>query len=96
MSCYFLAEIDRHDLGLYRKYEEGFDAIFAKYAGEVVAVDDHPIFLEGTDTRGRIVLIRFPSVAEARRWYDSPEYQELARYRREASAADIVLVRGRR
>jgi len=95
MSCYFIAAIDRHDPELYRKYEEGFDAIFAKYAGKVVAVDDHPILLEGAGSRGRIVLIRFPSVAEARRWYDSPEYQELARYRREASTADIVLVQGR-
>jgi len=95
MSCYFVARIDIHDRKKYKLYEDGFDRIFAKYQGRVVAVDDNPTVLEGKGQHSRLVLIHFPSKEEARRWYDSQEYQALAQYRFEASSAEIVLVNGR-
>ena len=95
MSCYFVAQISIHDPGEYERYLEGFDEVFEKYDGEVVAVDDHPSVLEGHWDRTRIVLIRFPSEEEARRWYDSPEYQEIVQHRWRASKADVILVTGR-
>jgi uncharacterized protein (DUF1330 family) len=61
----------------------------------VVAVDDAPIVLEGSWRCTRTVLIRFADLAEARRWYDSPAYQDLARIRQGAATADIVLIEGR-
>ena len=95
MSCYFVARINIHDREKYKLYEEGFDQIFANYQGKVVAVDDNPTVLEGKRQHSRLVLIRFPNKAEAKRWYDSAEYQALAQYRFEASTAEIVLVNGR-
>jgi uncharacterized protein (DUF1330 family) len=95
VSCYFIAQIRIHDREEYRLYEEGFDEIFAKYNGEVIAVDDHPPVLEGAWPYTRAVMIRFPNESEARRWYDSTEYQTLAQHRLQASNADIILVKGR-
>jgi uncharacterized protein (DUF1330 family) len=93
MSCYFLAQINIHDRDEYQKYLEGYDEIFEKYKGIVVAVDEHPTVLEGSWPFGRTVLIRFPNEEEARRWYDSPEYRELVKHRHRSSEANIVLVR---
>ncbi len=95
MSCYFIAQISIHDERQYRQYEDGFDDIFAKYDGKVLLVDDSPTVLEGTWPHSRVVLIRFPDEREARRWYDSDEYQMLAMHRRRASQADIILAKGR-
>ncbi|HWI66343.1 MAG TPA: DUF1330 domain-containing protein [Symbiobacteriaceae bacterium] len=95
MSAYFLAQITIRDEATYAKYLDGFDEIFARFQGEVVAVDDAPTVLEGQWHRGRVVLIRFPDEQELRRWYESPEYQALARFRQAASDADILLVHGR-
>lgn len=94
MSAYFIARITIHDPSGYERYLEGFDAAFAGRGGEVLAVDDVPVLLEGTWPCTRTVLIRFPDLAAARAWYDSPAYQSLARIRHGAADADIVLVEG--
>ncbi|MFC1481059.1 DUF1330 domain-containing protein [Candidatus Neomarinimicrobiota bacterium] len=93
MSSYFIAQINIIDPELYNEYLAGFDQVFAKYKGEVIIVDDNPIVLEGEWSFTRIVVIRFPSTDEAKRWYESSEYQLLAQYRHQASKADIILAK---
>jgi uncharacterized protein (DUF1330 family) len=95
MSCYFVANIRIHDPDTYQKYLDGYDAVFSKFEGTVVAVDDQPRVLEGSWEGTRVVLIRFPSEAAALEWYNSDAYQEIVRYRHQASTADILLVHGR-
>jgi uncharacterized protein (DUF1330 family) len=95
MSAYFVGLIDIHDPEAYDKYLEGFDEIFARFEGQVVAVEDSPRVLEGTWPAGRIVLIRFPSEEQLRRWYESREYQAIAEHRRRGSHAAIAIVTGR-
>ena len=95
MRSYFIAQIKIHDWREYELYLEGFDKIFIKYNGEVIAVDDSPIVLEGEWPYTRTVIIRFPSQAETMRWYKSAEYQELVAHRHKASKADIIIVKER-
>ena len=49
--------------------------------------------LEGTPVEGAVVL-SFPSMTEAKAWYDSPEYQAAAAYRKSAADFQIILVEG--
>jgi len=93
MSCYFVAQINIHDREEYQKYLDGYDEIFEKYKGIVVAVDDNPTVLEGEWPYTRTVLIRFPDEHEAKKWYESSEYRELVKHRHRASEANIVLVK---
>jgi uncharacterized protein (DUF1330 family) len=95
MSAYFIAQITIHDRDRYREYEEGFDAVIRGYDGKVVVVDDRPTVLEGEWQWRRVVVIRFSSPEEARRWYDSREYQSLMKIRHQASDATILLAEGR-
>ena len=95
MSSYFLALIDIHDPERYEQYLAGFDTVFEKVTGQVISVEDNPVVLEGEWPAGRTVLIRFPDEHELRRWYESPDYQELARHRKEASVARIAIISGR-
>jgi len=95
MSAYFIAQIRIHDREQYRVYEDGFDEIFARYQGTVIIVDDHPTVLEGEFRYSRIVVVKFPSETEALRWYESAEYQALARHRFRAADADTILALAR-
>jgi len=93
MSCYFIAQINIHDREEYQRYLDGYDAIFSKYKGIVMAVDENPTILEGEWPFGRTVLIRFPDEAEAKRWFESPEYRKLVEHRHRSSKANIILVK---
>ena len=95
MSCYFIAQINIHNRQEYKRYEDGTDSILAQHGAEVLVVEDSPIILEGEWPCTRIVVIRFPSEAQARQWYNSPEYQVVARHRFRASSAAAILARGR-
>ncbi len=94
MSAYFVANITIKNLSEYQKYLEGFDEIFEKYEGKVLAADDHPEVLEGTFEKSRCVIIEFPTMAGLKRWYDSDAYQTLAQIRKNSSTSDIVAVNG--
>lgn len=95
MSSYFIALIDIHDSKRYKQYLDGFNTVFEKYSGEVVAVEDHPRTLEGSWPAGRTVVIKFPDDSELRKWYESGEYQKLAEHRKEASIANIAIITGK-
>ncbi len=92
MSVYFIAGLRVHDPARYDQYLEGFDEVFQRYEGEVVLVDEAPAVLEGEWPYTRLVVIRFPDEPALRRWYESPEYQRLARLRH--AAADGFIVAG--
>jgi uncharacterized protein (DUF1330 family) len=94
VSAYFVAQIQIQDPAGYERYLDGFDEVFDRYDGEVLAVDDHACVLEGEWPVGRTVLMRFPDRDAFMRWYESPEYQALAAVRRGASRANVVMVRG--
>jgi uncharacterized protein (DUF1330 family) len=93
MSIYIIAQITIRDRNEYSRYEDGFDDIFGKYKGLLISVDEDPVVLEGEWPYTRTVLMTFPSEQEARRWYESPEYQQLAKIRRNASKANIVMIK---
>lgn len=92
MAVYIIAQISIHDRSEYDRYQEGFPEVFARYAGELLVVSENATVVEGEWPFTRTVLIRFPSEAEARRWYESPEYQRIARHRIRASTTNAVLV----
>ena len=49
--------------------------------------------LEGANPDG-IVILQFPTMSDARAWYDSPAYQEAVTVRRKAADWRVVLVDG--
>lgn len=91
-----LHDADRHPrpAQAYERYLDGFDEIFERFNGEVVAVEDEPRVLEGAWPARRTVLIRLPSEEDLLRWDESPEYQRLAAIVREAAEARIAVFRG--
>jgi uncharacterized protein (DUF1330 family) len=94
MSYYFIAQIRLNDKKEYQKYIEKSDEVFSKYRGEYLAVDNHPVILEGKWNYSRVVLIRFKSEEDFRQWYQSAEYQSILNYRLQAADCDTILIKG--
>ncbi len=91
MAVYIIAQICIHDRAEYEQYQAGFLDIFARYPGELLVVAENPVVVEGEWPYTRTVLLRFPSAEDARRWYESPEYQALAQHRFRASRANVII-----
>lgn len=96
MTAYFVAQINIFDQEKYNCYLDGYNDIFDKFKGQVIAVDDDVTVLEGEWKYKRTVIIKFPGEDDLQAWYSSPAYQELAEYRRQASDANIIMIHGRR
>ena len=92
MTVYVVAKINIQDRERYGRYESGFAEIFQQYDGELLAVDEAPIEIEGTWDATRTVLLRFPSKAALDAWYHSDAYQALAQHRFAASEANIAMI----
>ncbi|MFD1831334.1 DUF1330 domain-containing protein [Streptomyces desertarenae] len=75
------------------EYVERIPSTFEPYGGRfLVHVAQHEV-KEG-DWPGHVVVIGFPGIAEARAWWDSPAYQEIAPLRSRHVRGDIILVEG--
>lgn len=95
MSAYFIANIRIKDPTEYQKYLDGSAAVFQKYKGRYLAVDDCPEILEGSWNYSRLVLIEFPDKKSLHDWYQSEEYQALLKHRLTASDCDTVAIKGK-
>ncbi|MFD9462977.1 DUF1330 domain-containing protein [Streptomyces sp. NPDC060027] len=75
------------------EYVERIGATFEPYGGRfLVHATQHEV-MEGS-WPGHVVVIGFPAIAEARAWWDSPAYREIAPLRSRHIAGDIILVPG--
>ncbi|MFJ9727027.1 DUF1330 domain-containing protein [Streptomyces sp. NPDC101209] len=75
------------------EYIERISATFEPYGGRfLVHASQHEV-KEGS-WPGHVVVIGFPGMEEARAWWDSATYQEIAPLRSRHIAGDIILVPG--
>jgi len=85
MPAYLIATITVHDRVEYDKYLAGFGqtfaTYFAPYKGRVLVATEDIEVMEGKWPNLRTIVIEFPTMEDAKRWYKSPEYQTLAQHR---------------
>jgi uncharacterized protein (DUF1330 family) len=94
MPAYIVAEIDIANPTGYDKYRPLAGASIAQYGGKFVIRGGTAELIEGAKEPGRIVVIEFADAAAAKRWYDSPEYQEALKIRLANSTGRMLLVAG--
>ncbi|MEV4182412.1 DUF1330 domain-containing protein [Streptosporangium canum] len=94
MSAYVIARLQEADPHPeIAEYIERISATFEPYGGRFLVRATQLEVLEG-DWPGHLVMIGFPGIAEARAWWDSPAYQEIAPLRSRHIDGDIILVEG--
>jgi uncharacterized protein (DUF1330 family) len=94
MSAYVIVEIDVVDQAAYEEYRKQVLAVVTKYGGRFLVRGGKIDPKEGGWTPKRIVVLEFPSMAQAQKWYDSPEYAPLITLRQKASKGKLILVEG--
>lgn len=75
------------------RYREGARAARAGHQLSPIAFYGAHEVLEGAPVDG-VAILSFPSMAEARAWYDSPAYQAARPHRLQGSTGKLYLVEG--
>lgn len=94
MAAYFIVDIDVHDSAGLEEYRRRVPATISAYGGRFVVRGGAFEALEGSWQPKRLVLLEFPSLDQAKRWYDSEEYRPLKAMRFKASTSNLILVDG--
>jgi uncharacterized protein (DUF1330 family) len=94
MAAYILAEIEITDPDGYKEYSAQVPATIAKYGGRFLVRGGKAEALEGEWPQRRRVLLEFPSLDAAKRWWDSPEYEKPKAMRQAASHGRLILMEG--
>jgi uncharacterized protein (DUF1330 family) len=94
MPAYVIVETDIHDHAQYDQYKAASPDAVASGGGRFVVRGGELAVLEGDWHPSRLVMLEFESLEAAKRWYDSPEYQEAKRLREGAANLNMVAVEG--
>jgi uncharacterized protein (DUF1330 family) len=93
MPAYVIAEIEVTDPEAYTPYRAQVPDLIAAHGGRYLVRGGAVEPREG-DPPDRVVVIEFPDMAAARRFYDSPDYQAILPLRQAASRGRLYLVEG--
>lgn len=93
MAAYWIAHVTVTDAEAYSEYAKRATGAIEAHGGEFLARAARTVWLEGNE-RERNVVVRFPSVEDAERCYQSEAYQEALSYARNASIRDLCIIEG--
>jgi uncharacterized protein (DUF1330 family) len=92
--AYVIADVDITDLAAYQAYGAKVPPTLKAYNGRII-VRGKPSPKEGAPPPGdKFVMLEFDSLADAEKWYTSPEYRALIPERQKAAKAQIYMVEG--
>ena len=93
MAGYVVAQnFGWRDQAAFEGYRSKVDATIQQYGGRALTRGAGEV-LEG-DRQPRLIIMEFPSVEQARAWYDSPEYRPLRDLRQRLAETVIVMADG--
>jgi uncharacterized protein (DUF1330 family) len=94
MPAYVFADVQVTDAARYERYRALTPAAIAHYGGKFLVRGGATTVLEGAWQPNRVVVIEFPDVATAQRFYDSPEYRAARAEREGAARMRMFVVEG--
>jgi uncharacterized protein (DUF1330 family) len=94
MAAYVIADIEIVDSVGYEEYRQKAPATITAHGGRYLARGGSTGVLEGTWSPKRCVLLEFPSMAQFKEWWMSPEYQALRAIRERTAKSNLVVTEG--
>jgi uncharacterized protein (DUF1330 family) len=94
MAGYLIANISIRDPKGFEEYRKQVAPLIARFKGRYLVRGGELRTLEGNPNFKRLIVLEFPSLAEAQRFYDSPEYAPVLKLRLASASGDVVLVDG--
>ncbi|HXA97891.1 MAG TPA: DUF1330 domain-containing protein [Candidatus Dormibacteraeota bacterium] len=94
MAAYVIVDLVVTDPVTMDEYRKQVPATLAKYGGRFLVRGGAHHTVEGDWKPNRVVVLEFPSLEQAKRWYDSEEYREPKAMRLRAGRANLIMVEG--
>lgn len=94
MTAYVINDMEVTDPVLFEEYRKLSPPTVALYGGRFLARGGATQAFEGSWSPKRIVILEFPSVAQAREWLQSPEYAPARTLRQRSAHSRLIVVEG--
>jgi uncharacterized protein (DUF1330 family) len=94
MPAYIVVEVEVHDPQRYENYKGMVPSSLEAYGGRFLVRGGKVETLEGDWSPKRFVMVEFPSLAQAKAWWDSPEYAEAKALRQATATTQMIVVEG--
>jgi uncharacterized protein (DUF1330 family) len=94
MPAYVINDMEVTDPATFEEYKKLSPATVARYGGRFLVRGEPIEPLEGDWLPQRLVVLEFPSAAQAKAWIDSPEYAPAQRLRQLSAKSNLILVEG--
>ena len=95
MAAYAIGRLQMRDPSWIAEYGPKTAALVTKHGGKFVVRGGKMERLEGKEALpSRVVVLEFPSMEQAKAWYNDPEYAPLIKLRQTGSDLDFILVEG--
>jgi len=95
MAAYYLVDVrEIKDAAKMEDYRARINAVVERFGGCYVVIGGPFQVVEGSYQPVFPVMIQFPSMADARRWYDSEDYRELKALRLSATVSNAFFMQG--
>lgn len=90
---YMIANYTIDDQAGFQKYMEEAGPLAPKYGGKIIVFNLNATAVEGKP-KSVMAIAEFPSVADAQRFYNSPEYTAARKYRIASTEGSVVITEG--
>ncbi len=94
MSAYVIVRVSVSDPAQYEKYKALSPAAIEEHGGSFVVRGGASEVLEGEPDDRRIVVVQFPTVEDAKAFYNSESYTHAREVRAGAAEMEVVVVEG--
>jgi uncharacterized protein (DUF1330 family) len=94
MKAYVIVDVRITDPEKYEAYKKLTPGSLVPFEGKFIVRGGETETLEGSWNPGRIVILEFPSLAQARAWWSSEGYAPAKALRQSASVTQMILVEG--
>nr|WP_315592812.1 DUF1330 domain-containing protein [uncultured Cupriavidus sp.] len=92
--AYYIAEFEPTVPGAIQPYSARVESTFRPFGGRFLVRGGETESLEGTPPHGRLVIIAFDNMDQARAWYNSPAYEAIKPIRHQAGTSNVYIVPG--
>jgi uncharacterized protein (DUF1330 family) len=94
MPAYIVVNVHVHDPVAYEPYKKMAFAAATKFGGRYIVRGGAIDVREGDYQPERFVIVEFPSIEQARAFYESPEYAPALAIRNAAATSSLFIVDG--
>jgi len=94
MAAYVIVDLVVTDPVEMEEYRKQVPATIAKYGGRYLVRGGAHHTVEGDWKPNRVVVLEFPSMEQAKRWYDCEEYRGPKAMRLRAGRTNLIMVEG--